>query len=192
MASTFDRVLFRILVLGNIIGVLFGFTYWYGAQLLESPLKYWIFIPASPLFALLFATSALMIYFKKKNSVLFYLTAVGLIKYGIWTVVFWWDNFSTSGLPLWMMYWLIGSHAIMALEAFILFSRIEFRKWHVLLAWIVFGLYDYMHYFGGLVTNKVAVVKTDMYTAIALTIFVPLVVYWLVKFFRYRNWKILV
>ena len=62
----FSKVVFWLLMLGNLLGVIFGFTYWYGPQLLESSLKYWIFIPASPLFALLLVVSALMIYFRKK------------------------------------------------------------------------------------------------------------------------------
>jgi uncharacterized membrane protein YpjA len=191
MASGFSKAVFWLLVLGNIMGAIFGFTYWYGSQLLANPVLYWVFIAGSPLYALLFVVCAFMIYFRKKNSFLFFITAVGLVKFGIWTVVFW-SVYNGTPIVSWLFYWLVISHSIMVLEAMVLFSRIEFRKWHLIFAWVWFGLTDYMNYSLKFITDKVAINSREMYVAIALTVLVPLIVYWLVKFFRYRNWKILI
>lgn len=191
MASRFSKVVFWLLIIGNILGAIFGFTYWYGPQLLKISVLYWVFVATCPLYALLFVICAFMIYFRKKNSFLFFITAAGLVKFGIWTVLFW-LNAGITEISSLMFYWLIGSHSIMAIEACILFSRIEFKKWHLITAWIWFGLTDYMNYSLKFITDKVAINSREMYVAIILTVLAPLVVYWLAKFFRYRNWKVLV
>jgi uncharacterized membrane protein YpjA len=189
--SLISVVLFWALIIGNVIAAVFGFTYWYGPQLLQTSWQYWIFLASCPFFAVMFIICALMIWFEKKISILFYITAVGLIKYGIWTVVFW---LMYTGQPIsdLMLYWLVGSHTIMIVEAFILFSRIEFKPWFVVLGWVIFGFYDYINYSLKLVTNKVPVGFNEMYLAIGLTVFVPLIVYWLVKRFRFKNRKVLI
>lgn len=191
MASGFSKAVFWLLVLGNVLGAIFGFTYWYGSQLLNNSILYWVFIATSPLYALLFVVCAFMIYFRKKNSFLFFITAVGLVKFGIWTVIFW-LGYNAEPIGRLMLYWLVFSHLIMALEASIFFSRIEFRKWYLITAWLWFALNDYMNYSLKFITDKVTIAPREMYVAIALTILAPLVVYWLIKVFRYRNWKILV
>lgn len=191
MVSGFSKMLFWILVVGNIIGAIFGFTYWYGPQLLASSVLYWIFIATCPLYSALFVVCAFMILFKKKNSFLFYLAAVGLVKYGLWTVIFW-MNYTGTPIANWLFLWLIGSHVVMALESMILFSRIEFKLWHVFIAWFWFGLNDYVSYGLGFVTNKVAIASREMYVAVVLTAVVPVLVYYLVKLFRYKNWKVLI
>ncbi|QLQ05840.1 MAG: DUF1405 domain-containing protein [Anaerolineae bacterium] len=49
----------------------------------------WIFIPDCPLFALLFVIAFVALR-RHPNWTWFYtITAIGLIKYGVWTVTFW-------------------------------------------------------------------------------------------------------
>lgn len=191
MASGFSKFIFWFLIIGNIIGAIFGFTYWYGPQLLASPFQYWIFIATCPLYAALFVVCALFIWYKKKNSFLFYLTSVGLVKYGLWTVAFW-ANYKGAPVNNWMFLWLIFSHSMMVLESVILYSRIEFKKWHVAIAWAWFGLNDYVHYSMQYAAAPFKIIPTEMYVAIILTVLGPLAVYWLVKLFRYNNLKILI
>lgn len=191
MTSGFSKTLFWILVIGNVIGAIFGFTYWYGSQLLASSVLYWIFIATCPLYSALFVVCAFMILFKKKNSFLFYLTAVGLVKFGLWTVIFW-MNYTGTPIANWLFLWLIFSHGFMALESMILYSRIEFKPWYIIFAWLWFGFNDYVSYGLGFMTNKVAIASKEMYVAVVLTAVIPLLVYWLVKYFRYKNLKVLI
>ena len=191
MKSAFSKVLFWILILGNVIGAIFGFTYWYGSQLLASPFIYWVFIATCPLYATLFVVCAFLVLYKKKNSFLFYLTSVGLVKYGLWTVIFW-VNYQGTQITNWLFLWLVVSHSIMALESMILYSRIEYKPWHIFAALLWFGLNDFINYHLKYVTNKVTIFPREMYVAIVLTIVVPFLVYWLVKWFRYKNWKPLI
>lgn len=191
MSNGFTRVIFWILIVGNIIGAIFGFTFWYGGQLLASPLKYWLFIASCPVFSTLFVVCALLIYFKKKFSLLFYLTAVGLVKYGLWTIIYW-ANYNNTSIANWLFLWLIFSHSTMVLESIILYSRIEFKKSFIIFGWLLFALYDYVNYVLKTVTTKVAVGNREMYVAIVLTVVIPVLVFYLVKWFRYKNWKVLV
>ena len=60
-----------LLIIGNTVGVIFGFTYWYGGQLLENPIYLWPLIPVSPLYAGLFVIALIFIQQKKQLSNLF-------------------------------------------------------------------------------------------------------------------------
>jgi len=74
----------------NFAGFVVGTIFWYGGQLLGAADQWflWPFIPDCPLFAGLFIIAFLGLR-KGRDWHLFYMiTAFGLIKYGVWTVVF--------------------------------------------------------------------------------------------------------
>jgi len=74
----------------NFAGFVVGTIFWYGSQLLGAADQWflWPFIPDCPLFAGLFIIAFLGLR-RGQNWHLFYtITAFGLIKYGVWTVVF--------------------------------------------------------------------------------------------------------
>jgi uncharacterized membrane protein YpjA len=74
----------------NFAGFVVGTIFWYGGQLLEAADHWflWLFIPDCPLFAGLFIVAFLGLR-KGRDWRLFYtIAAFGLIKYGVWTVVF--------------------------------------------------------------------------------------------------------
>ena len=74
-----------VLAIINLAGFLFGICY-YWHQLSTSPFYLWIFIIDCPLYVVLFALICFLLYEKREVSEwLRFLTAVGLIKYGLWT-----------------------------------------------------------------------------------------------------------
>ena len=100
--SSFSRLLPRLLgwverwdiawvvVLLNLAGFLAGIIFWYGEQLLQAAGQWflWPFIPDCPLFAGLFVIAFLGLRAGRDWHLFYTATALGLIKYGVWTVVF--------------------------------------------------------------------------------------------------------
>lgn len=81
--------LFWIFIVANLVGLVWGTVGWYGSQLPQTPLIWWLFVPDCPLVAGLFAV-ALWGRRAGKRWTLFNLwVAMGLIKYGIWTCTVW-------------------------------------------------------------------------------------------------------
>lgn len=105
------------MIVGNTFGGLVGYPFWYGWQLASSPLYYWPFIPDSPTSALLFVPAYLLIRRRKPGwPFLNALAGFANIKYGIWTVVYWFLFWRQGGDPGWMGWLLTFTHAVMALE----------------------------------------------------------------------------
>ena len=179
MRITLPNWLIVLLIMGNMIGVLFGFTYWYGAQLLENPIYLWPLIPVSPLYAGLFVIALVWLLQKKQVSNLFlFVTSTGLIKYGIWTIFFWLTAKDT-GLHWLMIVWLVVSHLFMAFEALILMNYTKQKVWMIPVTIGWFFANDYVHYFRGLLTNKIVIqnVQAEMIVALVLTIIVPCIIW---------------
>ena len=74
------------IIIINVAGTLIGF-YYYWDQLVSSSPVYWIFIPDCPLYTML-AAAILAVYVSKRRSsdLVNFITAIGLAKYGTWTV----------------------------------------------------------------------------------------------------------
>ncbi len=135
------------LALLNIGGFLFGIWY-YRFQLSETAPQFWLITIDSPLYVLLFAAACLALLKSKELPGWYgYVTAIGLIKVGLWTdLVLWlyWPQFqaidpvvSAINFPL---------HAGMALEGLLLLPEFRVKAWYVLptLVWFLGGdLFDY-------------------------------------------------
>ncbi|MGZ7132000.1 MAG: DUF1405 domain-containing protein [Halobacteriota archaeon] len=74
------------IIIINVAGTLVGFFY-YWDQLVSSSPVYWIFIPDCPLYTML-AAAVLAVYVSTRRSsdIVNFITAIGLAKYGTWTV----------------------------------------------------------------------------------------------------------
>ena len=74
------------IIIINVAGTLIGF-YYYWDQLVSSSPVYWIFIPDCPLYTML-AAAILAVYVSTRRSsdLVNFITAIGLAKYGTWTV----------------------------------------------------------------------------------------------------------
>lgn len=79
-----------VIVVLNFGGFLAGIVFWYGEQLLLAVDQWflWPFIPDCPLFAGLFVVAFLGLRAGRDWRLFYTITALGLIKYGVWTVVF--------------------------------------------------------------------------------------------------------
>jgi uncharacterized membrane protein YpjA len=81
----------------NIVGFVLGTAGWYGGQLAVTPLIWWIFVPDCPLVAG-YAAAALWGLRKGRRWTAFNLfTALGCIKYGVWTCLVWLLYWSNTG-----------------------------------------------------------------------------------------------
>ncbi len=140
------------LAMVNIGGFFFG-MYYYIYQLSVTSPSLWIFVIDCPLYVILFAGICLALYKGKSiPSWFLLLVAVGMIKYGIWTVVtiflYLEHLLSVSLIVNGAMPFL---HAGMILEGIVLLPHIRAKLWHVpaVLGW--FLLNDFADYFMGTV-----------------------------------------
>ncbi|MGZ4901880.1 MAG: DUF1405 domain-containing protein [Halobacteriota archaeon] len=79
--------LITAVILINLAGTIIGFFY-YSDQLLSSSPAIWLFIPDCPFYVLL-AAIVLAVYLttKRRSDLLSFITSIGLLKYGTWTVL---------------------------------------------------------------------------------------------------------
>ncbi|MGH2543266.1 MAG: DUF1405 domain-containing protein [Ardenticatenaceae bacterium] len=73
----------------NVVGFVWGTIGWYGQQLPRTPLMWWLFVPDCPLVAGLAAIALWGLRQGKKWTVFNLWTAMGCIKYGVWTCMIW-------------------------------------------------------------------------------------------------------
>jgi len=82
------EIIFWIIFTTNLAGAAWGFVYFYGGQLAETPLYLWPFVPDCPLYALLFAVGMLVARTMGGTAadLFLFLTLAGSLKYGFWTL----------------------------------------------------------------------------------------------------------
>ncbi len=134
------------IIVANFIGFVWGMIYWYGPHLRVAPILHWPFIPDCPLFAFLFIPAFLLARRGRGNNVYNLIVAFGLIKYGVWTNVFWYVYWArghpVDGMGLAMCLTHIG----MILEGIYLLMSIRPRLGWIGMAWAWFSLSDYVDY----------------------------------------------
>ncbi|MEM2899848.1 MAG: DUF1405 domain-containing protein [Thermoplasmata archaeon] len=137
------------IILINIGGTFFGY-YYYAYQLQTSPIYLWPFIPDCPLFTTLLLIS-LALHKKWRSSEFNFLIFIGLIKYGIWTLFALTLYYEASFLSQPEFTWaLFALHAAMALEAILLYNRIEpVKNSHAFLILAFMLASDFSDYFLG-------------------------------------------
>lgn len=77
---------FLLVLTANLIGMVYGY-YYYHEQLLSSPLWLWPFIPDCPFYVMVFTAALLLTLLGFENRLLNYVGAVGMMKYGVWTLI---------------------------------------------------------------------------------------------------------
>jgi len=80
-----SSLILSAIVLINLIGMFYGYYYYY-EQLSASPASLWLFIPDCPLYVMLFTIALLLTLFGFEYKLLSYIAAVGMMKYGVWTL----------------------------------------------------------------------------------------------------------
>ncbi len=135
------------LVVGNTIGGLVGYPFWYGWQLAHAPVYFWIFIPDSPTSALLFVPAYLLIRRRKPGwPLLNAVAALANLKYGLWTDAYWFLFWREGGDPGWMGLLLSFTHTVMALEGLYLLHYTYLRWGEALAVAAWFFLQDWADY----------------------------------------------
>ncbi len=135
------------MVVGNTIGGLVGYPFWYGGQLAATPPYLWVFVPDSPTSALLFVPAYLLIRRQKPGwPLLNAVAAFANLKYGIWTVAFWYLYWQGGGEPGLMGYAMSFTHAVMALEGVYLLHYAWISPRAALGVWAWFLLHDWADY----------------------------------------------
>lgn len=137
------------LIIINFLGSLYGF-YWYKEQLVNTPIKYWIYTPDSPMATLIFIPVLIYLLYKKENEYIFLLAFVNLIKYGIWAVFVNTQYWVLTGSIHWIEIMLWLSHLGMAVEGFLylLMFPPTIKAWLLISLWSLWN--DYVDYFWGL------------------------------------------
>jgi uncharacterized membrane protein YpjA len=135
----------------NIAGSLIGFYYYWDQLVSASPFA-WIFIPDCPLYTMLAAVVlAVYVSTKRSSDLINFITAVGLAKYGTWTVVvvLWFSAFYFSfDSSLYTVLALL--HVAMAAEFILPLLLIRRVKPHLAaIAFVWFLANDFADYFLG-------------------------------------------
>jgi uncharacterized membrane protein YpjA len=134
------------IILVGVVASAWGFIDWYGPTFALYPAWQWPFVPDCPLFALLFAISLALILLERDRPAYNALVALGLIKYGIWTILVWvlyWGNgglLSAEGILMTL------THTGMVLEGLFLLSFLKMDWPTVVVCALWFGLSDWMDY----------------------------------------------
>lgn len=131
----------------NVFAAIIGGVYWYGSDLLRTPWWALIFVPDCPLFTLFFAIALAGIVLGRNWNLFNVLTAVGMVKYGIWTVTVWALFWSAGYMPTPESIIMTLAHIGMILEGVVLAGFVVNVRWrHVLAVGVWFSLSDYVDY----------------------------------------------
>ena len=158
MQFDFDSITKKILsskkslyfiLLANLIGAVYGFVFYYGAKFSSIPLHLWLFLPDCPLFSLFFALAILLILIKKENSLFFFFTLIGSLKYGFWTVfvLLYFNSFYFTPQNSFMYSVLLIAHIFLFFEAFLLIKKIKFKISYLIIPLLFFLANDFSDYF---------------------------------------------
>jgi uncharacterized membrane protein YpjA len=92
-----NAALFWPAMIANALGAIIGTAWWYGPQLLQSPLWAYPFIPDCPLAAGVATVAFVALRAGRRWPFFNALVAFGCMKYGVWTVAFWLRHWSAGG-----------------------------------------------------------------------------------------------
>ena len=139
--------LFWVFILANVIGFVWGTVGWYGQQLPQTPLIWWIFVPDCPLVSLLFAIGLWGIRQGKRWTLFNVWTALGSIKYGVWTCLIWLVYWSQTGDFFFLSVSMFVTHiGLIAQGIVLLLLTEEWRTRDVLPALAYYVLADFVDY----------------------------------------------
>jgi uncharacterized membrane protein YpjA len=137
-----------VVVAINLVGTAFGFWY-YRFQFAAEPLAAWPVVPDSPVATLFIAASLALWKLGRSNEVVNALAFFGCWKLGLWTpfvLVAFADGFLATTAPP-MYAFLLGSHLMMVVEAFVIHRYSDFPVGAVGVAVAWYGLNDVVDYF---------------------------------------------
>jgi uncharacterized membrane protein YpjA len=142
----------------NLVGTVFGFWYYAGrplnlapplieGQLGQAPLAALPLIPDSPVATMFIGLSLLAWRLDWDAEWLHVLAFFGCIKLGLWTPYVQLALNGPGGIAAWLYWFLILSHAAMAVEAFVIHRYATFSVGAVAVAAVWYGFNDVVDYF---------------------------------------------
>ncbi len=145
-----NRKWLAALAIINAIGFIYG-IYFYYYQLVQWPPQLWVFILDSPIPVLLFGIFCATLLAKRKlPQWLLVLTAVGLIKYGLWTVIVllaYWNAFYVASPFIYALN--LPLHIGMLIEGLLLMKWIKKDAVYFIPAAVFFFFNDFLDYAAG-------------------------------------------
>jgi uncharacterized membrane protein YpjA len=138
------------LVIFILVNALLGYLYWYGDSLRESPFYFWPFVPDSPLSVTLLAFFLLALHYRRPAPLLGLMAVTGCVKYGLWTVWYWFTNYLSGGSYDLEAIVLSLNHLAMVIGALLLLPLFTFGLREVVITGLWYGLNDLVDYVLGL------------------------------------------
>lgn len=144
-----NALVFWACMIGNLLGAVIGGVFWYGGQLLASPIWAYPFIPDCPLAALVATIALIAMRYGRRWPFFNALVGFGCMKYGLWTLAFWSQHWAGGGAPEPVSVGLFITHmglfaegALIALNALPLSlpKRLAVVGWYVLSIYVDYGL----------------------------------------------------
>jgi uncharacterized membrane protein YpjA len=146
-------LIISLIVLIDLVGMAYGY-YYYAEQLGSTPFYLWLFVPDCPFYVMLFTIALLLAVFGIESKLFSYIAAVGMMKYGIWTLaaLLLFRNYFFSS-PFWLLSSvLFVLHIGMFSEGPLLIPK-KLSWFHVSIALPWFLIHDYFDYFYGFLDN---------------------------------------
>ncbi len=119
-----NPLLFWAAVVANMLGAIIGGVVWYGPMLLAAPVWAWPFIPDCPLASLLGTIALFDARAGRSRPWFAALTAFFCIKYGVWTLAFWLQDWSQTRAPQPVEIMLFITHIGLICEGLLFTTRI--------------------------------------------------------------------
>lgn len=135
-------LLVTAIFIGNSVGAVAGLLYWYGDQLRTNPWWFWPFIPDSPLSTFWIVPALALILWQRPGwPLLNAYAAFGIMKYGLWTVIFWVLYWRNGGSPHLESITMSATHLVMLGEGVMLlnFTRMTPKIALILGTWFLFN-----------------------------------------------------
>ena len=130
-----------IIALINFVAGLYSISY-YLYQIENINPLFWIFVIDCPLYSILFGINLYLISKNKQKPMLGFVSIVGNIKFGLWTIVALMLPGLIFSYPLFVL-----SHVLLIVEVILFYKLFSFKIKHliVVLAWFLFN--DFLDYF---------------------------------------------
>lgn len=157
---------FWFVLVVNLLGALYGFIFYYGEQLSKTPLHLLVFVPDCPLYAALFALAMVLLWMKKKFGLFYFITSVGMMKYGIWTmsILLAFNNYFFAPATAMLFAILFVAHLCAVLESLALVGKVKIQKYFIFIGLAWFLLNDVVDY----VVGTHPILPTPNYTPVFL------------------------
>jgi uncharacterized membrane protein YpjA len=146
-------LIISLIILIDLVGTAYGY-YYYSEQLSSTPFYLWLFVPDCPFYVMLFTIALVLAIFGVESKLFSYIAAVGMMKYGVWTLaaLLLFRSYFFSG-PFWLLSSVLFIlHIGMFSEGPLLIPK-KLNGFHVAIALPWFLIHDYIDYFYGYLSN---------------------------------------